>query len=141
MKDQVKEWLALADEDIETADILINHKNCKANQIAFHCQQAIEKYFKAYLLENNWELKKTHNLTKLYNIAKTLTSKDFSIDTKLLDQIHNFYINSRYPGEYVAISKKRAKEFYDFAENIGKIIKKALNIKTEKIDDDLGLED
>jgi HEPN domain-containing protein len=41
-------WFAQADLDLEAADILMSLVNGPLRVIAFHLQQAIEKYLKGY---------------------------------------------------------------------------------------------
>jgi HEPN domain-containing protein len=98
--------------------------------VAFHCQQAIEKYFKAYILEHDKPLLKIHDLPKLYGIIKGL--KDFEIDEDLLSIINETYIEDRCPGELGLLpdgipSKKQAHDFLEFAKDIGEKIKNELN--------------
>jgi HEPN domain-containing protein len=57
----------------------------------------IEKYLKAYLIEKDVPLIKTHDLIKLNGMIKNI--KDLGIDEKKLIVINEVYIESRYPGE------------------------------------------
>jgi HEPN domain-containing protein len=50
MKKLVNDWITLAEKDIKAATIIIDDSDL-TNVVAFHCQQAIEKYFKALILE------------------------------------------------------------------------------------------
>jgi HEPN domain-containing protein len=61
MKKQVEDWLSLADKDLYAAEIIIRDDYPLTNIVAFHCQQAIEKYLKAYLIEKDVSLIKTHD--------------------------------------------------------------------------------
>jgi len=45
----IKEWLRKAEHDMGMADLAINNKPEYTDSICFHCQQAAEKYLKAYL--------------------------------------------------------------------------------------------
>ncbi|MDR2395752.1 MAG: HEPN domain-containing protein [Endomicrobium sp.] len=54
-----------------------------------HCQQAIEKYFKGFLIEHGWELQKTHNLKFLYK--EILKIKDLSLDINFIIEIYRKY--------------------------------------------------
>jgi len=38
---------------------------------AFHAQQAVEKFIKAYLVKNQIEFRKTHDIGKLINLIET----------------------------------------------------------------------
>ena len=57
MKKQVEAWIGFAEKDILTISEIIHNPNL-TNIVAFHCQQAIEKYFKAFILENEKQLLK-----------------------------------------------------------------------------------
>ncbi len=46
----VKEWLQKADPDIRLAEFLLTENTPFLDAAAFHCQQAVEKYLKAFLI-------------------------------------------------------------------------------------------
>ena len=50
MKKEVKSWFFFADKDIAAAEEIIKNPEL-TNIVAFHCQQAIEKYFKHIYLQ------------------------------------------------------------------------------------------
>lgn len=58
----IEDWLEKAKEDLEASKILFNH-NGSRGLAAFHSQQAIEKAYKAYLLNKTGELAEGHSLT------------------------------------------------------------------------------
>jgi len=60
----IKEWLTLANHDIDTAELLVK-KQGHADMIIYHIHQATEKLFKALLLKAGKTLEKTHFLDKL----------------------------------------------------------------------------
>jgi HEPN domain-containing protein len=47
MKKLVNDWIVLAEKDIKAASLIINEE-CLTNIVAFHCQQAIEKYLYSF---------------------------------------------------------------------------------------------
>jgi HEPN domain-containing protein len=49
MKKQAECWIVLADKDLMAAEIILKDDYPLTNIAAFHCQQTIEKYLKAYL--------------------------------------------------------------------------------------------
>ena len=59
-----KEWIVLANHDIDTVDLLINQKG-HADIIIYHIHQAIEKLLKALLIKADITFDKTHFLDKL----------------------------------------------------------------------------
>jgi HEPN domain-containing protein len=130
MKKLVKDWIFFADTDLKTAETLIKDDNPFNNIIAFHCQQAIEKYLKAYLVEKSVPLVKTHDLIKLNDMVKEI--KDLGINEEKLMIIKQIYSESRYPGDLGLLpdglpSDKQAKEFIEFAQEVKTIILKELS--------------
>jgi HEPN domain-containing protein len=100
-KELVKEWLNKADADYETA--LLLYKKKKKNIyyiIAFHCQQAIEKYLKALLICDKIDFPKTHDLIRLLDLIKTKDSFLNGI-RKELNLLNPFAVGFRYPGENI----------------------------------------
>ena len=68
MKDETKQWLKYANENLESAKVLV--KSCLYNPSLQNAQQSIEKYIKAYFIENGLKLQKTHNILSLNEILK-----------------------------------------------------------------------
>jgi len=130
MKKPVEEWVFFADRDLETAEILIGRDNPLTNIIAFHCQQAIEKYLKAFLVKNEIQIIKTHDLIKLNNMVKEV--KDLGIDENKLVIVNEVYSETRYPGNIGLLpdglpTNEQAHEFVEYAREIKGIIFKVLN--------------
>ena len=132
MKKQVDVWIGFAEKDILTVSEIIDNPDL-TNIAAFHCQQAIEKYFKAFLLENEKQLMKIHNLLTLYGTIKEII--DLGIDEDLLSMINDIYLESRYPGEIglledgSMVSIVQANQFFSFVKEIETKIKNELNKK------------
>ena len=129
MKRQVEDWLLLADKDLRAAEILLDNEYPLTNIVAFHCQQTIEKYFKAFLIEMDTPIIRTHDLIRLNAMIKEI--KDLGIDEEKLIIINEVYIESRYPGELGLLpdgmpSEEQAKEFVAFAKEIKNAIIKEL---------------
>ena len=125
MKKQVEDWVLLADRDLRAAEIILKDEYPLTNIVAFHCQQAIEKYFKAFLIEKNISLIKTHDLIKLNGMINE--TENLGIDEKKLLVINEVYTESRYPGELGLIpdgmpTNEEAKEFMEYAKEIKTII-------------------
>ena len=132
MKKQVKDWILLADNDLYASELLMKDEHPLTNIVAFHCQQTIEKYLKAFLIENDITLVKTHDLIKLNGMIKEF--KDLGIDEKKLILINEVYVEARYPSELGLMpdgfpSNEQALEFIDFAKEIKEIIIKNLIVK------------
>ena len=61
MRRRTKAWLDSARDDLEVAEEIINRDDL-THMVAFHCQQAIEKSFKAVLEEHVQIVPRVHDL-------------------------------------------------------------------------------
>ena len=64
--------------------------------ICFHCQQAAEKYLKAFIVYNDQEPPKTHDLTELVKLCSNYNA-DFSTLLQKCEYLIPFAIRTRYP--------------------------------------------
>ena len=62
---EVKEWLRKAEHDRRVAEAALDAKPAITDIAAFHCQQAAEKYIKAYLVHRREPFEKIHDLEVL----------------------------------------------------------------------------
>ena len=95
MKQTTKDWLILAEEDLLAAKTLAREERL-TNLVSFHCQQCIEKCFKAIIEEQNKPFIKSHDLIRLQLNANIHLSDSEAI---LLGLINEVYIDARYPGD------------------------------------------
>lgn len=112
-----KEWLLKAQDDEQSAEVLLKEKG-SPNTICFLSQQAAEKYLKGYLVFKKREFPKIHDLDRLTKLCKEIDSnfEEIREEAKFLSA---FYITTRYPGDYPQFSFRDAE----------KAFKKALKIK------------
>jgi HEPN domain-containing protein len=126
MKERTKGWVFFAERDRLMAEAAMSDSRL-TGQVAFHSQQTIEKYFKAYLTEFELAFPKIHDLLKLYDFVKTI--KDWGIDEKALFDINRIYSESRYPSNIGLLadgqlpSPEKAMEILNFAKKIEGIFK------------------
>jgi HEPN domain-containing protein len=94
-KKQAQEWFERGRHDIETAQLLYDEQGY-TDSIAYHIQQAIEKYLKGYLILNGQKPPKIHELDTLLN--HTLCFDDsFNSFLELCEKASRYYIEDRYP--------------------------------------------
>jgi HEPN domain-containing protein len=60
-----KAWLAKASNDLRAAGVGLKAEPMLLEDALFHCQQAIEKSFKAFLTFHDRPFRKTHNLEEI----------------------------------------------------------------------------
>jgi HEPN domain-containing protein len=92
----VEEWLKFAENDLEAARILSNHRPMQLEIICYHCQQAAEKALKAYLLYNDCIPPKIHNLESLVDSCIVLSS-EFDEIVEECEYLNPFGVQPRYP--------------------------------------------
>jgi HEPN domain-containing protein len=90
-----KDWFAHAELDMADAKVLLKYKG-SSETIAFHLQQAAEKYIKGYLVKHGWSLKKIHDIEALLTAASRY-NEFFREFLDLGRLISAAYIESRYP--------------------------------------------
>lgn len=118
-------WLDKALLDLQAARILMTWNGDTCN-IAFHCQQAIEKALKGYLLFKTGRHFDGHNLTYL---CRQAVQQD-EMFTEWLDEsaaLNNLYIETRYPTDLpVAIDEHACRQYFTMAENMFAAIRQEL---------------
>ncbi|GAB4270743.1 HEPN domain-containing protein [Thermincola ferriacetica] len=118
-----KEWFAMAEKDLKSAKILFEH-DADYGIVCFHCQQAIEKYLKGYLILKSGELIEGHSLVKLCKKASQF-DETFKSLVKDCAFVNAFYIETRYPAEdSLVVSKEEVEECFRIVNDIvGKVNK------------------
>ena len=95
MKQTTLDWLTAAEDDLLAAKNLASELRL-TNLASFHCQQCLEKCFKAMIEEQDKPSIKSHDLLRLQiNANIKLSSQEMII----LGIINEVYIDARYPGD------------------------------------------
>lgn len=91
------DWYDKAQKDLRGAQILFEAE-ADNSLVAFHCQQAIEKALKGYVLKTTKELLEGHSLIFLIRRAARFDEeiRKFNKDCAFVNQ---FYIETRYPAD------------------------------------------
>lgn len=92
-----QKWRENAERHLKSAKILMESNDVN-DIVAFHCQQAIEKTFKGFLVAKRGMVVEGHSLLKLYREAKS----DFLSMTELAKEcafVNQYYIETRYPSD------------------------------------------
>ena len=124
----VEAWLEKADHDLGTVKIIFLHVPDYSDVITFHCQQAVEKYLKAVLVNFNVPFKKSHDLVYLLEILSLKVEIPSEIFTKGLT-LNGFSVEARYPNETIHLSKVELEEAILITEELRDF---ALAILTKK---------
>ncbi|MEK7535872.1 MAG: HEPN domain-containing protein [Patescibacteria group bacterium] len=119
-KQNFEEWQKFANDDLETAELLLKEDG-PINPVCFHSQQAAEKYLKAYLVLNDRRLEKTHDLGSLLNLC---TKIDISFEQLLKNILYlsEFYTETRYPGDIPEFNFDHASKAFDHAKIVKEFV-------------------
>ena len=68
----IKTWLEIAGHDFETAKMILELNPVILDVACFHCQQSVEKYFKAFLSFHRVHFEKTHDVVLLKKLCSKI---------------------------------------------------------------------
>ncbi len=117
----VAAWIEKGDHDLGSAKVIFQYIPEYFDTIAFHCQQAVEKYLKAMLVFHQIEFQRTHDLPYLLE----LLSRKIKVDPEHFDKaiiLNGFAVEIRYPDLTVKLSKEELQEAIGIAEFFRKFI-------------------
>lgn len=119
---EVEAWLAKAQDGVRAARVLMEQAPPIAASAAFHCQQAVEKLLKAYLLWNERSFEKIHDLRALVNQCVEIDAAFAELRDRVAP-LTAFAVRFRYPGpgepsrDQVTDALRIADEVREFVSN------------------------
>ncbi|HZL13592.1 MAG TPA: HEPN domain-containing protein [Verrucomicrobiae bacterium] len=127
MKPLTHEWLKKAEEDFLVASQIMRRKKNRAfNPVCFHCQQTVEKYFKARLIEEDLDFPRTHDLLKLLQLLLAVEPLWKSYDSAV-EKLTQYAVNFRYPGEDATLAE--AKRALKHCRSLRAEVRRSLGLK------------
>lgn len=113
-----KEWFLRAQDDELSIKDILEDRQGSPNTVCFLSQQMAEKYLKGFLVFSKKRFPKIHHLDRLVALCKEIDSQFEKLRSDA-EELSEFYISTRYPGDYRQFSFKDAEEAF----------KKALKMK------------
>jgi len=117
---ELRQWLEIADSDLTAAKYLSQYMQPISYEIiCFHCQQAAEKYLKWFLVLNDIDPPKIHDLDELLRLCEEIHPNFKSIN-KICITLSEYAVHTRYPDEKkllktdMEIAMEYAKDIRDF---------------------------
>ena len=126
----VKQWLAKANEDLLVVEKLTEDEIIATSSVCFHCQQAAEKFLKAFLIANGVEIRKTHNIEYLLSECSEIDMDFSDIDPK---ELSDFGVDARYPGDMYIPDVHETLEYKNIALDIKTVVESKI-VKMLKAD-------
>lgn len=126
MKPLTHEWSQKAEGDCTAAETLRQAENPVYDAICFHSQQSVEKYLKAWLVQQEIDFPRTHDLEAL---AKLCLSSLPDLNA-LMDELRfltSFAVEIRYPGTFA--EAQDAEDCWQMAVRARELIRNHLGIE------------
>jgi HEPN domain-containing protein len=121
LREYIKNWLFRANEDLAVCKELLKMDSLSFNSsICFHAQQSVEKFLKAFLVANEIDFPKTHDVDFLLIECKKLNQNIFS---KIeLEDLSEFGVIVRYPDDFYIPDISEAIKYTQIANSIKNIV-------------------
>ncbi len=123
----VKQWIDKAEKDLLTAEREITFDDPITESVCFHCQQAVEKFLKAYLVAQQKPFSKTHNISHLLELCSTI-DKSFS-DLEKADDLTDYAVQVRYPDTWFEPNVMDAKQAIEMAKQVKDFVLHKLDVR------------
>ena len=115
----IESWLQKAEHDLMSAQRLIEIEPMILDNACFHCQQAIEKLLKAFLIYNGQDIERTHNIIFLLSQCANFDPVFGEIDPL---NINAYAVQGRYPDTNLMPEVEEAQSYYQLALQIKALI-------------------
>ncbi len=107
MKPQTHDWVAKAEDDFLVATQIMRRRKQRVYDAAcFHCQQTVEKYLKARLIEAGLPFPKTHDLPALLQLLLPVEPL-WNAYEPAAKSLTEFAVNFRYPGDSATLTEAK----------------------------------
>ena len=107
MKLLTREWAEKAENDFKVAtQILRRRKEIVPDAACFFCQQCVEKYLKARLVESDIPFPRSHDLLQLLKLC-TQIEPLWSAYASMVDAMTDFAVDFRYPGQSATLRQAK----------------------------------
>lgn len=128
--DLIKQWIIKGDHDLGTAKITYFHIPEYLDTVTFHCQQAVEKYLKAYLIFQSIPFKFSHDLVYLLDLI-TQKDSDFESFYDIVSELQGYAIEIRYPNDTIYLSNDKVENAMIIARNVREFVSKKMDITVD----------
>ncbi len=126
MQELIKQLYGKAEKDILSAEIIIEANPLLYDIAAFHCQQAAEKYLKAFLIMHQTQPPKTHNIELLLNLCMSF-DESFK-DLKFAETLTDYSVATRYIDSFEVDSKEHALSILNIAKTVKDFVRNKIGI-------------
>jgi HEPN domain-containing protein len=123
---ELKSWIAHAEDDFESATVLMRRKKPLLNSACFHAQQCAEKYMKALLIFKDQNFPKVHDLTILDDLCNA-AGVFLGMDKTNFARLTAYAVMTRYPGDEPTIEE--TKDAIEIAKSVRQFARAYMGLK------------
>ena len=121
----ISKWVVKGEHDLVAAQQILLLETAPTDTVCYHAQQAVEKIFKAFLIQKGIEFYKTHNLLILLEL---LQDTELDYYRAVCELLTSYAVESRYPGDYIEPGREEAEEALRAASEIFELVKCKLGL-------------
>lgn len=121
-EERLRDWIEKADHDLGTAIVINQHIPDYSDTLAFHCQQATEKYIKCLLEKHSVSFKRSHDLRYLLDLLEDVIPLNREIYESIM-KLNAFGIEIRYPDIKLELSTRDREEAIQIARDFRGFLK------------------
>jgi len=128
-RELVQQWLQKAEEDFAVARYLLESGTTYWGAIGFHAQQAAEKFLKAYLVHQQIEFPKTHDIEELLDLLSRV-DESLAASLRIAGELNPYGVEVRYPGDIEPMTPDEAEKAVGLASLVREAILRPLHRST-----------
>lgn len=114
---RARAWLTKADHDLLAAEELLRlAEGAPLDVVCFHAQQCVEKCLKGLLVWHSIDFPRTHDIVLLARLVPEMSAGAPEIEELL--QLNRYAVETRYPGDWEAISTQEAEQAVGLARYV-----------------------
>ena len=113
----INRWIQKAEADLNAAEKLCTFPDVLAEVVCFHCQQAVEKALKGFLISRNKEIGKIHDLVLLIEECSEC-DPSFKVYLRECSELNSYAVDVRYPGPNDSSTEDDARKALKYALSI-----------------------
>lgn len=122
----VRQWLGKAEEDLQVIAFMMDNHAPFYTVVAFHAQQAVEKYLKAWLTSIGIEFTKTHNISHLLSFVSQ-SVPELAARMESAGILSRYAVEYRYPADLPEIGEEEAREAWAIVQSVRECVLDALS--------------
>ena len=120
-RELIDSWVDKAEKDLLSAKHELSFPDAVTETVCFHCQQAVEKYLKAYLVFLGISFTKTHEIGELITKCED-KDNEIAVLKEEADELTDYAVVVRYPDDWFVPDLEDAEGAFEIANKIREFV-------------------